>query len=327
MTSRRSFLQSSIALTMAGLLPGTARADTRPPFRIFDSHPHLHSGDLARYPYRIDIEPDRRERAMARPVTPDVLLAGWDAANVEMGCGVQFNALYSTDNRYLLDMSEAHPRILPVVILWPTDPATPAALQSMSRAYRIRGVRFSGLPDADGNFSFLGDDALRSWAMAEELGLVVVLMPMMSDNPRALPAAMRRIGELAVRFPRLSIVLDHFGFPVAERTATFGFSPDHLALADHRNVHHKYSTFLLEVLRRGGVPDKDFLNFAVATYGADRVVWGSDFGNTPGDFGAFVQRALDSAEDLSQAQKQAIFYENGMNLFARRAPVVAGRCS
>jgi L-fuconolactonase len=156
---------------------------------------------------------------------------------------------------------------------------------------------------------------------------VVVLMPMMSDNPRALPAAMRRIGELAARFPRLNIVLDHFGFPVAERTATFGFSPEHLALADHRNVHHKYSTFLLEVLRRGGVPDRDFLYFAVATYGADRVLWGSDFGNTPGEFGAFVRRALDSAVDLAPVQQRAIFYENGMNLFARQSPAVEGRCS
>lgn len=327
MPSRRSFLQSSIALTMTGMLSAGARASSPAPFRIFDSHPHVHSGDLARYPYRIDIEPARRERAMARPVTPDVLLSGWDAANVEMGCGVQFNALYSTDNRYLLAVAEAHPRILPVVILWATDPATPAALQSMARAYRIRGVRFSGSPDADGNFSFLGDEALRSWAVAEELGLVLVLMPMMSDNPRALPAAMRRIGELAVRFPRLKIVLDHFGFPVAERTPSFGFSPEHLALAEHRNVHHKYTTFLLEVLRRGGVPDKEFLNFAVGTYGADRVLWGSDFGNTPGEFGAFVQRALDSADDLTPAQKQAIFYENGMNLFARSTPVATEHCS
>src|SRR3546814_20875294 len=77
---------------------------------------------------------------------------------------------------------------------------------------------------------------------------------------RSLPAAMKRIGELARKYPSLNIVLDHFGFPVAERTPTFGFSPEHLALAAHRNVHHKYTTFLLEVLRRGGVPDKEFLN-------------------------------------------------------------------
>src|SRR3546814_5627186 len=96
-----------------------------------------------------------------------MLFERWDEAEVEMGCGVQFNALYSTDNRYLLDVAEQYPeRVSPVVILWPTDPATPAALRSMAKAYGIGGVRFSGLPDANGPFSFLQDGALRSWEAA-----------------------------------------------------------------------------------------------------------------------------------------------------------------
>src|SRR3546814_19256535 len=119
-------------------------------------------------------------------------------------------------------------------------------------------------------------------------------MPMMSDQPHALPAAMKRIGELARKYPTLNIVLDHFGFPVAERTPTFGFSPEHLALAAHRNVHHKYTAFLLDVLRRGGVPAKEFLNYTIGIYGADQIIWGSDFGKTPGKRGDFAKRALDS---------------------------------
>src|SRR3546814_6720112 len=115
-------------------------------------------------------------------------------------------------------------------------------------------------------------------------------MPMMSDQPHALPAAMKRIGELARKYPTLNIVLDHFGFPVAERTPTFGFSPEHLALAAHRNVHHKYTTFHLEVLRRGGVPDKEFRNYTIGITGPDRNLWGSDIGNTPGEFVDFAKR-------------------------------------
>src|SRR3546814_4715263 len=90
---------------------------------------------------------------------------------------------------------------------------------------------------SDLTFSFLQDGALRSWEAANELGLVVVLMPMMSDQPHALPAAMKRIGELARKYPTLNIVLDHFGFPVAERTPTFGFTPAHLALAEIGRAH------------------------------------------------------------------------------------------
>src|SRR3546814_11118881 len=75
-----------------------------------------------------------------------MLFERWDEAEVEMGCGVQFNALYSTDNRYLLDVAEQYPeRVSPVVILWPTDPAPPAALRSMAKAYGIGACRSSGL--------------------------------------------------------------------------------------------------------------------------------------------------------------------------------------
>src|SRR3546814_18496368 len=105
----------------------------------------------------------------------------------------------------------------PVVILWPTDPATPAALRSMAKAYGIGGVRFSGLPDANGTVSFLQDGALRSWEAANELGPAVVLMPMMSDQPHALPAAMKRIGEWARHNPTLHIVHQHFGIQVDEQ--------------------------------------------------------------------------------------------------------------
>src|SRR3546814_4463199 len=100
-----------------------------------------------------------------------MLFERWDEAEVGMGCGVQFNALYSTDNRYLLDVAEQDPdRVSPVVILWPTDPAMPAALRSMATAYDIGGVRFSGLPDANGTFSLLQVGALRPWPAATDIG-------------------------------------------------------------------------------------------------------------------------------------------------------------
>src|SRR3546814_18184176 len=112
---------------------------------------------------------------------------------------------------------------------------------------------------SDLTFSFLQDGALRSWEAANELGLVVVLMPMMSDQPHALPAAMKRIGALARTYPTLNIVLAHFGFPVAERTPTFGFSPANLALAPPRHVNHNHTTLLLQLLLTGSHPATEFL--------------------------------------------------------------------
>jgi predicted TIM-barrel fold metal-dependent hydrolase len=324
MLDRRTFLASSVAFTAAASLSGVARAAPLP-FKLYDTHTHLYSPDPVKYPFRPDIAPVRKAKAIARPVTPEVLFKVWDDHGVEMGCGVQYNTTYYTDNRYLLDCAAKNTkRISPVVILEPADPATPAALKSMAKAYGISGVRFSGMPDAEGNFAFLKDNALQTWAMANELGLVIVLMPLRSVQPQALPAAMKRIGELAEKFPNVNVVIDHFGFPGAVKNATFGFSPDHLVLAKRKNVHYKYIIFLFEILKEGGGATlQDFLKYAISVYGADHIVWGSDFGNTPGDngqnnsaeYGDFVKRALDSAEGLPLAQKKAIFYSNAKTLF------------
>src|SRR3546814_16253301 len=102
-------------------------------------------------------------------------------------------------------VAEQYPeRVSPVVILWPTDPATPAALRSMAKAYGIGGVRFSGLPDANGTCSFLQDGALRSWEAANELGLVVVLIPRLADPTHPLPAEQKPVGGLAAQNPPLT---------------------------------------------------------------------------------------------------------------------------
>jgi predicted TIM-barrel fold metal-dependent hydrolase len=129
------------------------------------------------------------------------------------------------------------------------------------------------------------------------------------------PLAMMLIAEFADRYPNVNIVLDHIGFPRAEISDTYGLSPEHLALAAHRNVYYKYTTLLIQRLQAAAVPANDFLQYVVDVYGADRLVWGSDVGNSEGDFLTFVGHALESANDLSLAQQKAIFYDTAKTVF------------
>jgi len=245
-------------------------------------------------------------------MTPDVIFAIWDKAGITRGCGVQYNSTYATDNRYLLDISAKYPgKIVPVVILAPTDPATPAALERMARENRISGVRFTGVADASGNFTFLGDAAAPAWEAANRLGLVIVLMPI----GKGTEGAMMRVAELAARYPNVKIVLDHVGFPKPEISATFGLSPAHLALARHRNVYYKYTTLLIEQLQEAKVPLAGFVEYIARVYGADHIVWGSDVGNSEVDVLEYVRHALDSAKGLPLKQQRAIFYDTAAAVF------------
>ena len=314
---RRTFLTSALAATVAASFAGRAFSKPLAPFKLYDTHAHFYTNEPDKYPFNAKGARFGAERmiakAMATPMTPEVIFKWWDEVGVERGCGVQYNSTYATDNRYLLDVAAKYPkRIVPVVILAPTDPETPAALARMARENHISGVRFTGMPDASGNFVFLSDAALPAWEAANTLGLVIVLMPL-GDK---VPQAMKRVGELAERFPNVNIVLDHIGFPnPKDLPATFGLTPDHLALAKRKNVYYKYTTLLIEQVRDAKVSLTDFVSHMVSVYGADHMVWGSDMGNSEVDLVQYVKYALDSTASLPLSQQKDLFYNTASKVF------------
>ena len=330
---RRTFLTSMLAAAAATSLSESVFSKSLAPFKLYDTHAHFYTNEADKYPFNAKGARYGAERmiakAMATPMKPEVIFKWWDEVGIEMGCGVQYNSTYSTDNRYLLDISAKYPkRIVPVVILAPTDPETPAMLARMAKENHISGVRFTGSPDPSGNFVFLSDAALPAWEAADKLGLVIVLMPLGNQVQQA----MKRVGELAARYPNVNIVLDHIGFPKPqELPATFGLTTDHLALAARKNVYYKYTTLLIEQVQEAKVPINDFMRHMVGVYGADHIVWGSDIGNSEVDLVEYVRRALDSTEGLPLSQRKDVFYNTAKKVFvpggrgAARARVAAAR--
>lgn len=318
MFDRRNLLKGTLAATAIGALPSSAlgKAKVNAPFPIFDTHAHFYTNQPDKYPFQAKNsrygEKIMVAKAMGNPMTPEAVFKFWGEAGILMGTGVQYNSTYSTDNSYLLDVAAEHPaRILSVVILDPVDPATPDKLRKMTRENNITGVRFMGA--GRGGYPFFSDAAIPAWEAASELGIVVVLMPF-GGNPNS---AMGQVHEFATRFPNVNIVLDHMGFPNLKAFPdTFGFSPMHHALAAHKNVHYKYTTFLMTQSTDGtGVNMNEFMSYAVELYGKDQFVWGSDIGNSEVDDLAYLQRAIDSTDHMPYATRRAIFFDTAYKIF------------
>lgn len=317
MLRRRTFIGSAIGAAAVSTLPGLAFAQhKKPPFKLYDTHAHFYTNEPDKYPFNARgarYGPEKMiAKAMANPQTPEVIFKFWDEAGIALGCGVQYNSTYSTDNRYLLDISAKYPKkIVPVVILAPTAPETPATLEKMAKENRISGVRFTGAPDPQGNYIFLGDAAKPAWEAANRLGLVIVLMPIGGN----MAPTMAKVAEHAARYPNVNIVLDHIGFPKPEISPTFGLTPEHVALAKYQNVYYKYTTLLIEQLTAAKVPLAPFLEHMVKTFGADQMVWGSDVGNTEGSMIEYVHHALDAASGLPLKQQKALFHDTAVKVF------------
>lgn len=323
MLKRRTLLASTLATTAVSLLPRAAYS-AEPALKLFDTHAHFYTNQPDKYPFNASGSRYGAERmiakAMAMPMTPEVVFEFWDKVGVEMGTGVQYNSTYATDNSYLLDVSLQHPdRILPVVILAPTDAATPATLQKMAKDSRLTAVRFSGSPNDKGEIPFLSDAAKDTWATANELGIGIVLMVLGNNAPLALP----KVGEFADRYPNVKVIMDHIAFPRPELLpATFGLTPQHVAMAGHKNIYQKFTSFLISEMEVGAkaanksmVEIKPLLHHMVETFGADHMVWGSDHGNVEVDDVAYVKRAVDASEGLSAADRSAFFYDTAKSVF------------
>ena len=290
------------------------------PFKIFDSHTHFVSNDQAKYPLRKDLPPlqheqDMREYQMQNPTTAQRVFGLWDANGVEEGVAVQFRSTYNLDNSYVVDTAAAYPeRVRGVVILDPTDGATPDTLRRWVKEKGITGIRTIGGKNAAGEYPLLDSPAAqRTWAVANELGIAVVLMT--TPVYRADAGALERIATLASHYPNVRFVLDHLGWPAPESAPGFGLTPAHLALRSHANVYFKFTTLNIQALANANLPATDFVRFAVSTFGADRLMWGSDFGNNKRDYADLVKIAVDATSKLTLPEQRQMLRETARGVF------------
>jgi L-fuconolactonase len=306
----------------ASLLTAVAMSAEPLPFRLYDTHTHFVTADFARYPLNIPaplpgVAPNPAtanlaERVTRSPTDAATILRLWDSHGVEAGVGVQYRTAYGTDNTYLLDSSGAHQRrVASVVLLDPFDANTPYIIRSMVRDARAAGVRFSGSVDQKtGEYPWLTAPlAQKIWRAANDLGIVIVLMPVPPNAPD--PKVLAAIAENARRYPNVRVVLDHFGWPNMQGAPDYGLTPAHLALKPLRNVYFKLSSINLEALAAAKLSSTAFVRHAVDTFGADRIMWGSDLGNTAAPYDELVELAIASTVGLTQRERRAVLHDTG----------------
>jgi hypothetical protein len=121
---------------------------------------------------------------------------------------------------------------------------------------------------------------------------------------------------LATRYPNVRFVLDHLGWPAAEGAPSFGFTPAQLALKAHPNIYFKFTTLNLQALAKVNVPAADFVRFAANTFGTERLMWGSDFGNTKREYADLVRSAVEATTKLTPPEQRQMLRDTALSVFA-----------
>jgi len=227
-----------------------------------DTHTHIVAADEVAYP----LDPPQGMTApwyREDPCSVERLLALMGEADVDRAVLVQGISAYGFDNRYAIDSARGFPKhCSSVVYLDVTDPAAVGELRRLVRGEGVRGLRWVAF----------GDTALRDpravWNEAATLGIPVVVTVLAE-----------KLEELAAMIPSLPgtipLALDHCGF--ADFSA--GVPDVLLALAELPTLHLKVSTIALDHLAAHG-DVRDGLAELAACFGADRLMWGSDYSQT-----------------------------------------------
>jgi L-fuconolactonase len=288
---------------------------------LFDTHAHVLSSDLARYPYST-----LRDGAKP-PVSPLVfpveeLVRALDAGGVAHACIVQRATLYGYDNSYALDAVAAFPqRFVPIVVLDAQDTASPAALKTLAATRRLGGLRIVAPQLTEHDTSWLdSDDALGLWRAAADLALPVTVILYRKNNAAGLAA----LHGIAQRFRELPILIDHVGVPHASTPETryatsqgidyvippppgFGIADSVARFDEFAHVRFKVTDINFDRLEDKHYDSAAFVRTLMDRFGSSRVLWGSDVGQSPAPYAEKLQRLHKSATLLT-AQEQADFF-------------------
>jgi len=308
----------------------TASNTARP--LLFDSHAHLVADDQDRYPrnpmQRAKDAPYRHPGVIGKPgghhgpnpinEIPDAIrmLQWMKEENVDGMVAVQKRMIYRLDNSYILDSSDKYPDLFSaVVILDAEDETTPGLVRKYIRENGLAGVRLFGGRKPDGSMPWLNSpEALRTWDVAQEFGLVMDLEVLSEGGGGpSVPA----IIELARKYPAIRIVLDHLLEPEMQEGDHYGLDERYQKLSGEENIFFKFTSINLDICREENIPAEKVLRRAVDMFGAEHVMWGSDIWTSSGTYKEMVQRFLDSAVLLSDAEKRAVYHDTGKRVFVK----------
>jgi len=303
---------------------------TRP--LLFDSHAHLVADDQVRYArnpmQRAADAPYRAPGVIGKPgghhgpkpinEVPDAqrMLQWMKEENVDGIVAVQKRMIYRYDNSYILDSSDKYPGLFSaVVILDAEDAGTPALVRQYARENGLAGVRLFGGRKPDGSMPWLNSpNALKTWDVAQELGLVMDLEVLSEGGGGpSIPA----IIELTRKYPDIRLVLDHLLEPEMEEGEHFGLDHRYETLAGLKNIYFKFTSINLDICREAGIPADKVLRRAADMFGADHLMWGSDIGTSSGTYKDMVQRFLDAAVVLSPLELRAVAHDTGKQVFVK----------
>ena len=174
------------------------------------------------------------------------------------------------------------------------------------------------------------EEALGLWRAAAELGLPVTVILYRRNNEAGLAALL----GIARRFRDIPILIDHVGVPHASTPETrfaasqginyivppppgFGIAESVAEFGNLGHVHFKVTDINFDRLEDGHFDSGAFVRALADRFGAERLLWGSDVGQSPAPYDEKLERLHASAQLLSERERALFFGGTAFRLYGK----------
>ncbi|MDV5825580.1 amidohydrolase family protein [Sphingobium naphthae] len=275
---------------------------------VIDIHPHIISDDADRYP-PAPLFGKRSDWSQERPCTVASLIAAMDEAGVDKAAVVHSSTTYGFDNSYVVDGCNEYPDRL--IAVGSVDVAADDAVSTI-RAWTDRGLKglriFTGGSTKDFDPTELENPAAYpAWEVLGDLGIPMCIQ----TGPIGLP----QVRDLAVRFPKVNIILDHLGRPDVLDGPPYANADSLFAMADLPNIYLKLTPRIMGDVTKGQASADTFFPKVAAVFGANRMAWGSNFPTSPGTLSDILATARDRLACLSDEDQNWVFAKTAQTLY------------
>ena len=235
---------------------------------VIDAHQHFWDPETADYPWM-----NGAYQPLRRAFGPSHLAPLLENSGVNATIVVQARQDLD-ETHFLLEISATTPWVAGVVgwvdLTSPDVAETVAAVRDGDPGDRLVGIRHLVHDEPDPEW-LLRDDVMSGLGVVAEAGLAYDLLV----RDRELPAAI----EVARRLPGLRFVLDHLGKPPISTQQTEPWASAIAEIARLPNVTCKVSGLVTEAEWSTWLPADltPYVGMAVDLFGADRLMWGSDW--------------------------------------------------
>ena len=293
-------------LTFTSILASSAAQE--PDIPIIDTHVHLWDLNRPEGIYWIKQDDHVLRRSML-PDTHEPIARG----NKVGGVVVVQAGQHLPDNQWNLDVTAHNPTLYRGVVgnlsnVIGTDEFKPLFLK-LCKDDRYVGYRLSGRYQDE-----LTEDFFRDLELTAKLGKTVDFL--------VGGYTLEEIATIANRVPDLKIMLDHFGnVRLSEEPLETKWIEQFKQVARHRNVYCKVSALYGRFEQQPAPTELEvyqpILDLAFASFGEDRLVYGSDWPvtRTTADYAAVVRLVRDYFDEKGRDVSEKLFYRNAVSFY------------